>query len=76
MATCSTKAMEYTTCADKHAWRALYSFYATGKATKRNTDAAAARTCPRHVTSRKWLRSSYQLTAKRFVVVCYSKTNR
>jgi hypothetical protein len=76
LATCLTKGKDYTTCADKHAWRSTHSFYAAGKATRRTIDRAADRACPRHVTSRKWLRSSYQLTPKRFIVVCYSKTNR
>ena len=76
VATCSTKSLKPTTCADKHAWRASHSFYATGKPTKRNVDRAAAQTCPKHVTSRKWLRSAVQIAPKRFIVVCYSQTKR
>ena len=76
VATCLTRSTKYTTCADAHAWRASYSFYVTGKPTKRNADRAAARTCPRRVTSRAWLLSQHDVPGKRFVVVCYSKTKR
>jgi len=76
VATCTTKALKATTCADKHAWRASHSFYAVGKPTKRSVDRAAAQTCPKHVTSRKWLRSAVQIAPKRFIVVCYSQTKR
>jgi hypothetical protein len=76
VATCVTGSLEFTTCADKHAWRSSHSFYATGKPTKRSVDAAANRTCPRHVTSRKWLRTAFDVPGKRFVVICYSQTKR
>jgi hypothetical protein len=76
VATCATGSLAFTTCADKHAWRSSHSFYATGKPTKRTVDAAANRTCPRHVTSRKWLRTAFDVPGKRFVVICYSKTSR
>jgi hypothetical protein len=74
--TCLTGSLKYTTCADKHVWRASHSFYATGKPTRRAIDAAANRTCPRHVTSRKWLRQGFDSPGKRFIVVCYSKNKR
>lgn len=76
VASCLTSRREYTTCADQHAWRASYSFYATGKLTTKNLDRAAARTCPRHVTSRAWLRDAWDVRGKRFIVACYSKTKR
>jgi hypothetical protein len=74
VARCVTAKYKYTNCADAHAWRSSYAFYATGKATDRNVDAAANRVCPRHVTSHRWLRSAWDVPGKRFVVGCYSKT--
>ena len=74
VATCVTGSLDFTTCADKHAWRSSYAFYVSGKATKRKLNAAANRTCPRHVTSRKWLRNGITASSKRFIVVCYSQT--
>jgi hypothetical protein len=74
IATCVTGKYAYTTCADTHAWRSSYAFYVTGKATTRNVDKAANRVCPKHVTSRKWLRSDWDVPGKRFIVACYSKT--
>jgi hypothetical protein len=57
VARCVTATYASTPCAEKHAWRSSYAFYATGKATDRNIAAAADRVCPQHVTSRRWLRS-------------------
>jgi hypothetical protein len=69
-----TRSYGYTTCAEHHRWRSTYSFYARGKATDRNVDAAANRVCPSHVKGTGWLRSSWDVTGKRFVVGCYSRT--
>jgi hypothetical protein len=76
IAACVTRRYDRTTCADTHAWRSSYAFYVTGKATNRNVDKAANRVCPKHVTSKKWLRSEWDIPGKRFVVACYSKTTR
>jgi hypothetical protein len=76
VATCVTKRLDFTTCTDTHAWRSSYAFYAKGKPTKKVINKAANRTCPRHVTSKKWLRSAVDVPGKRFIVVCYSKTAR
>jgi hypothetical protein len=76
VARCVTSKSAYTTCAQTHAWRSSYAFYASGKATDRNVDAAANRVCPHHVTSRTWLRSAWDIVGKRYVVGCYSKTRR
>ena len=74
VAQCTTGALEDTTCADRHAYRATYSFYATGKATKRNVEKAAGRKCPKHVTGKKWLYSSWDVAGKRYIVICSTKT--
>jgi hypothetical protein len=74
VARCVTRSYGYTTCAENHRWRSTYSFYARGKATDRNVDAAANRVCPSHVKGTGWLRSSWDVTGKRFIVGCYSKT--
>jgi hypothetical protein len=73
------RTLAYTTCADRHVARATYAFYVGKKLTQRNADAAAAAVCPRHVprlNRRKWLMSTYELGAKKFIVVCYAKTTR
>lgn len=76
VATCATRGLLNTVCAQRHAWRVTWSFYARGKLTEKAVDRAAARTCPKHVTSATWLRSSMDVPGKRFVVTCYSRTRR
>ena len=77
VARCVTSKYAFTNCADTHEWRSSYAFYATGRATERNINAAANRVCPRHVTTpRRWLRSAWDVPGKRFIVGCYSHTRR
>lgn len=71
------RTLAYTTCADRHAARATYAFYVAKKLTERSANAAAAKVCPRRVPNpKKWLLSTHELGAKKFIVVCYAKTTR
>ncbi|MBZ5738315.1 septum formation family protein [Nocardioides mangrovi] len=76
VARCVTRTNGYTTCAEAHRWRATFSFYAHGKATRKHLNAAANRRCPAHVSGPGWLTSAYDVAGKRFVVVCYDKTRQ
>lgn len=73
VARCVTASLDYTTCADTHAWRSSFTFFARGKPTGKNIDAAADRVCPHHVTSRTWVRDAWDVSGPRFIVGCYSK---
>ena len=72
------RTLAYTTCADRHAWpRDVLLLRRPRSRPKRTANAAAAKVCPRHVPNpKKWLLSTHELSAKKFIVVCYAKTKR
>ena len=76
IARCVTAALHSTTCADTHAWRSSWAFYARGRATAAAVKRAADRTCPAHVTSRRFLYSHWDVPGWSYIVGCYSKTSR
>ena len=76
VAKCVTSERRTTICSEPHTWRSSYAFYARGEMTDRSVQSAAQRTCPRHVTSRKYLFSARDAAGNRFIVGCYSKTSR
>ncbi|GAA1127907.1 hypothetical protein [Nocardioides aquiterrae] len=76
VARCVTRKRHFTTCADTHAWRSSYAFYARGKATQSTVRRAARRGCAGHLTSRKYLFSWWDVPGRRYVVGCYSQTRR
>ncbi|GAA4707645.1 hypothetical protein [Nocardioides conyzicola] len=65
-----------TTCADRHDWRLSYATVVRMKPTAKNLDKAAKRICPRHVSSRVWLRSAVPIDRKSFAIGCSTKTHR
>ncbi|GAA1775587.1 hypothetical protein GCM10009795_021980 [Nocardioides hankookensis] len=65
-----------TTCADRHDWRLEFATVVHQKPTAKNIDAASQRVCPRHVSTRTWLRSGVPLDRRSFVLGCSSKTRR
>ena len=76
IAKCATARYAYTTCADTHAWRVTHTFAVRGKLTKRSFDAASQRVCPRHVQSRRYVRTAWDIPGNRFIMACYTKTTR
>jgi hypothetical protein len=76
VATCLTTKYAFTTCADTHAWRSSYAFYARGKANQRTARAVAERVCPKKVTTRAWYATWQDLPGATFIVGCYSRTKR
>jgi hypothetical protein len=65
-----------TTCADRHDWRLEFATVVHQKPTAKNLDKANQRICPRHVSSRVWLRSAVALDRRSFALGCSSKTHR
>jgi hypothetical protein len=64
-------------CSRAHQWRATYTKAVRGKLTDKTLLRAAERTCPRHVTSKRWLYyGQYSSRAKTFIVGCSDKTRR
>ena len=76
VAKCATAKYEYTTCADAHVWRATHTFTVRGRPTERSVGAASQRICPRHVTSRSYLRTFWDSPGNGYVLACYTKTRR
>lgn len=76
VARCVTGDLHSTTCADTHVWRSSWAFYARGRVTEAAVRRAANRTCPAHVTSRRFLFSYEDVPGRRYIVGCYSKTAR
>ena len=74
VARCVTTERRFTTCADQHAWRSSYDFYARGKATRAAAKRAARRGCAGLLTSRRYLYSWWDVPGRRYVVGCYSRT--
>ena len=78
VAKCVTGLKQYvfTTCADRHNWRSTYTTYVNKRLTDRSLDRVSRQICPRHVSSRVWLRSALPLTRSKFVLACYTRTRR
>lgn len=80
IARCATRGYAVVPCSKRHAWRATYAFGVTAKGGEKKVAAtierAAARTCPRKVTSKRWLRSSRGIAENRYAVACFSQTKR
>jgi len=80
IARCADARYRVTPCSKKHAWRATYAFGVTAKgkdkAVASKLEKAAARTCPRKVSSETWLRSFRPIDENRYAIACFSKTRR
>jgi hypothetical protein len=63
-------------CSRAHQWRATYAKKIRGKPTDKTLLRAAKRTCPRHVTSKRWLYYGQYISRTAFVVGCSSRTKR
>lgn len=61
-------------CSRAHQWRATYTKLVHRKPTKRNVRVAAMSACPRHMSRRDWLYSTYVFSQKSFVLRCEDKT--
>ncbi|MBA2954688.1 hypothetical protein GON03_10165 [Nocardioides sp. MAH-18] len=76
VAACLTRKAAHTTCADAHAWRSSYVFFARGRTTQRNIRLMADQICPGRVTTPRWSFTWVDVPGPAYVMACYSQTRR
>ncbi|GAB6984636.1 hypothetical protein [Nocardioides pyridinolyticus] len=76
VASCLTSGSVHTICAAAHSYRSTYAFYGSGTSSEATFRAAAQRTCPRYVSSKKWYYTWLDLPGTKFILGCFTKTTR
>ena len=73
---CGTRTYAGTTCAARHLYRQTYAFAVDHRLTKTKAQAAAQRTCPRHVSSPSWMYWWRSIKPKDNLITCLTRTRR
>jgi len=73
---CGTRDYGYITCAAKHVYRSTYAGYVRGRYTEARYQETARAVCPRHVRTRQYMFGARIIEAKRWILVCLTKTSR